>query len=162
MDKSRAHGIRAVKQLVPWPRKELHGHRMDFARLHSRAYLIAKLHLVSDAVIGECVTRLVGKHIDIARSAVEIREDERRLVFEYLRAVAARSLALCAQDIHEGVVIHKVYELPCLGAHLLIHFLSRGEDILGRAVGLRVALFKRERVVVYFMSSMPMRFSASS
>ena len=92
----------------------------------------------------------MGEHIDIARSAVEIREDERRLVFEYLRAVAARSLALCAQDIHEGVVIHKVYELPRLGAHLLIHFLSSGEDILGRAVGLRVALFKRERVVVYF------------
>ena len=123
---------------------------MDFARLHSRAYLIAKLHFISDAVIGERVTRLVGEHIDIARSAIEIREDERRLVFEYLRAVAARSLALCAQDIHEGVVIHKVYELPRLGAHLLIHFLSRGEDILGRTVGLRVALFKGERVVVYF------------
>ena len=122
---------------------------MDFARLHGGAQLIAKLHFISDAVIGESVPRLVGEHIDVARGAVEIREDERRLVFEDFRAVAASGLAFCAQNVHEGVVIHKVYELSRLGAHALIHGLARLKYILRRTVGLRVALFEREQVVVY-------------
>ena len=97
---------------------------------------------------GEGVARLVGEHVHVPAGAHEVGEDEGGLVVGQLRAVAAGGLALPAEHVQQLAVVEEVNELLRLGAELVVHLLAGGQDVVGGALGLGVAVGEQEKVVV--------------
>ena len=62
-------------------------------------------------------------------------------------AVAAAGLALAGEDVQQLVVVHEVDELRRLGAELVVEAAPGGEDVVRRALGLRVAAAELQGVV---------------
>ena len=141
-------GLRAEEILVIVLRQEFHRHRMALAGLHRGVHERHRIVLAHDAVGVEGVAGLMRQHVHVAGGAVEIGEDERHLVLRQIGAVAAGGLAGLGEHVEQFHVEHGVDELRRFGAQLMIHPLSGGEDLLRRALGLRVSVGEEELVVV--------------
>ena len=138
--------VRAEEILRPGPGKELHGHGVDLAGLKRGPLALARDNEAAGEV-GEGVAGLVRDDLDVVRGAVEVGEDEGAVVAAEGGAVAAAGLALAGEDVQQLVVVHEVDELRRLGAELVVEAAPGGEDVVRRALGLRVAAAELQGVV---------------
>ena len=143
-------GQGAEELLMPGGGEELHGHGVDLAGLDGGAHHAAQVALAHGPEAGEGVARLVGQHVHVAAGAVEVGEDEGGLVGGELRAVAAGGLALLAQDVQQLVVPEEVGKLRRLRAQLPVHLPAGGQDLVGGALGVRVAVGEQQHIVPVF------------
>ena len=119
---------------------------MHLAGLQRRPLALAG----DDEAAGEVrkgVASLVGYDLHVARRAVEVGEDEGAVVAAEGGAVAAAGLALAGENVQQLVIVHEVDELGGLAAQLVIELAPGGEDVVRRALGLRVAAAELEGVV---------------
>ena len=108
-------GVRPEKQVVPGAGEKLHAHAVNLAALHAGAGQLAGQVVFHGHVGLEGVARLVGEHVHIARSAVEVGEHERAVAGNGL-AVAALGLARTGQHVKGLPLEHIVDEAGGFGA----------------------------------------------
>ena len=102
----------AKEALHPGIGKKLHAHGMDFRSLRGGETVFRHgLHLVCGIRL-KSVPCLMGQHIHVRAGAIEVAENERRVVIGKEGAVAACRLAGLCLKIHQLMRAHKAEELP--------------------------------------------------
>ena len=89
----------------------------------------------------------VRYHVDVARRAVEVGENERLLVVLERSRITAAPLPVASGGIKRFGSEHLVVEFARKLAHLVVHFLCREKYTLGVGIRLRVAAIGRSVVV---------------
>ena len=131
-------GILAEELLGKSLRKVFHRHRVHFAGLKARRDGLHR-HAVAIQVALERVAGLVSHDLDIVLGVIEVCENERRVVIRNLRTVAAALLALGGEQVHELIVNHVIEELGGLRGTPLVKMLCRRDNVVRRALRLRIA-----------------------
>ncbi len=138
--------IGAEEFRCPWLGKELHRHGMHLAGLHARPDIFHR-HTSAVDPRGKGMPCLVRYHLDIVLRAVEVGKNKRDAVVGDGGTVAAGLLALCREHVQQLALAHGTEELGRLGAEVVIKSLPLGQDLLRRALRLRVARAKLQRVI---------------
>ena len=138
----------AEEQVVEGAGEELHAHGVALAGLHGGAHELGNDALLHGAPAGKGVARLVGQHVHVAGGAVEVGENEGGMVVVNLGAVAAGGLAVLAEHVQQLIFIHVVDEGGGLGAQIVVHLQTGGQDVVGAALGDGVAVGEEHQVIV--------------
>ena len=139
-------GVLAEELLGKSLRKVFHRHRVHLAGLKARRDGLHR-HAVAIQIALERVTGLVGHDLDIVLGVIEVRENERRVVIRNFRTVAAALLALGGEQVHEFIVNHVIEELGGLRGTPLVKMLCRRDNVVRRALRLRIARAELHRIV---------------
>ncbi len=138
--------VRAEEAGGVHPAEELHAHGVDLAGLHAGPGVLSRDALAVHPV-GEGVACLVGNHLHVTLGAVEVGEDEGRLVIGDAGAVAAGLLALGGQDVQQLAIQHVAEELAGLRGQLVVELPALGQDVVSRAHRTGVAAAELQRRV---------------
>ena len=157
--RNRQHGVGQMRSpitrrviaeefLHPRIRKVFHRHRVNFADLNRRLPDGGNRQRARSKIRLERMPGLVGEHVNVGGSAVEVRKDERRFQIHQLGLIAAHALAGPRSQVKLLVRHHKIEVFAGLGRELPIHLLRRADHFLLGTVRRRVAFGEEEFFIV--------------
>ena len=121
--------VTSEEAVNPGFRKEFHRHGMGLCRLHGDIRMFTN-RIISGEVSLEGMATLMGDHICIIRSSIEVGENEGRSVVRDISHISAGCLILPALYIEEFILTHKIHEFTGLRRQLSIEFPAGCEYLL--------------------------------
>ena len=138
----------AEEQGHPGIGKMLHAHGVGFVDLRGGSAQVIHRDGPHGHIALEGVSRLVGQHVHVGAGAVEIAEDEGRLVSREARHISAHPLARPGFQVKQLSFHHEIEEFRRFRAHLPVHALGLGHQLLRGSLRIRVSLGEEQRLVI--------------
>ena len=121
---------------------------MDFIDFAGTEEIFRQLLAAACAIGFESVAGLMRQHVNICGGAIEVGEDERRIIFRDESAVSADRLVGLRFQFEQLVLDHEIKELACFTGKLPVHFLCTANHEIPVACRSGVPIGKRIAFII--------------